>query len=324
MIPKRLSKGDEIRVIAPSNSLQSVGGFTANQAALKRLNDLGYQVTFGQNMTVMDCLNSSPIEARVADLHVAFLDDNVKAILAVTGGYNANELLPYLDFELIAKHPKIICGYSDFTSLANAITAKTGLVTYYGPSYIAFKLADQLGDYQVQNWQKVMTQGTDTVRLTASAQWSSDAWYLPDAKRDYHDNQWQTYAKGHVTGELVGGNLNTLYTLQGTSYQPNYDRKILLIECSDDSDRYDFSRNLAALLQSIRQPQALIIGRIPTDVDLDEEMLLYILAKFPILKTIPVLYNVNVGHTQPILTLPIGQTITVDATEKWVQIENDR
>ena len=79
---------------------------------------------------VMDCLNSSPIEARVADLHAAFLDDNVKAILAVTGGYNANELLPYLDFELIAKHPKIICGYSDFTSLANAITAKTGLVTF--------------------------------------------------------------------------------------------------------------------------------------------------------------------------------------------------
>ncbi|AUX11733.1 LD-carboxypeptidase [Latilactobacillus sakei] len=320
MIPKRLSKGDEIRVIAPSNSLQSVGGFGANQVAHKRLNDLGYQVTFGQNVMVMDCLNSSPIEARVADLHAAFLDDNVKAILAVTGGYNANELLPYLDFELIAKHPKIICGYSDFTSLANAITAKTGLVTYYGPSYIAFKLADQLGDYQVQNWQKVMTQGADPVRLTASAQWASDAWYLPDAKRDYYDNQWQTYTKGRVTGELVGGNLNTLYALQGTPYQPNYDRKILLLECSDDSDRYDFSRNLAALLQSIQQPRALIIGRVPTDVDLDEEMLLYILAKFPILKTIPVLYHVNVGHTQPILTLPIGQTITVDATEKWLQI----
>ncbi|UTC07039.1 hypothetical protein A4W77_03440 [Latilactobacillus curvatus] len=55
---------------------------------------LGYQVTFGQHVLVMDQFNSSPIEARIADLHAAFIDDNVKAILAVTGGYNSNELLP--------------------------------------------------------------------------------------------------------------------------------------------------------------------------------------------------------------------------------------
>ena len=58
------------------------------------------------------------------------------AIQTVIGGYTSNELLPYLDYELIAKNPKIICDFSDFTALANAITAQTGLVTYYGPAYI--------------------------------------------------------------------------------------------------------------------------------------------------------------------------------------------
>ena len=71
----------------------------------------------------------------------------------------------------------------------------------------------------------------------------------------------------------------------------------------------------------MEHPKALIIGRIPTDVALSETDLIAILNKFPILKTIPVLYNVNVGHTQPILTLPIGQSITVNATEGWLQIE---
>ncbi|WP_366519539.1 hypothetical protein [Latilactobacillus curvatus] len=121
----------------------------------------------------------------------------------------------------------------------------------------------------------------------------------------------------------MGGNLNTLYTLQGTAYQPDYNDQVLLIECSDGSDPFDFSRNLAALLQSMEHPKALIIGRIPTDVALSETDLIAILNKFPILKTIPVLYNVNVGHTQPILTLPIGQSITVNATEGWLQIEGD-
>ncbi|TJY24277.1 LD-carboxypeptidase [Latilactobacillus curvatus] len=321
MMPKRLSKGDEIRVIAPSNSLQSVGGYVANQPANDRLSALGYQVTFGQHVLIMDQFNSSPIEARIADLHAAFIDDNVKAILAVTGGYNSNELLPYIDFDLIASHPKIICGYSDFSALANAMTAKTGLITYYGPSYISFKLVDQLGDYQAHNWQKVMTQEAGPIRLAASKEWSSDAWYLPNAARDYQPNRWQSYTSGCVTGTLVGGNLNTLYTLQGTAYQPDYNDQVLLIECSDGSDPFDFSRNLAALLQSMEHPKALIIGRIPTDVALSETDLIAILNKFPILKTIPVLYNVNVGHTQPILTLPIGQSITVNATEGWLQIE---
>jgi microcin C7 resistance protein, putative len=76
----------------------------------------------------------------VADIHAAFADESVDAILATIGGFNCNELLPYLDFELIARNPKIFCGYSDTTALLSAIYSKTGMKTYMGPSYSSFKI----------------------------------------------------------------------------------------------------------------------------------------------------------------------------------------
>ena len=59
-------------------------------------------------------------------------------VIACLGGFNANQLLRHLDYDLIAKHPKILCGFSDITALINAIYSKTGLVTYHGPHYSTF------------------------------------------------------------------------------------------------------------------------------------------------------------------------------------------
>ena len=78
------------------------------------------------------------IASRVEDIHEAFLDPNVKMVITCLGGFNANQLLRYLDYDLIAKHPKIFCGYSDITALSNAIYARTGLVTYHGPHFSTF------------------------------------------------------------------------------------------------------------------------------------------------------------------------------------------
>jgi muramoyltetrapeptide carboxypeptidase LdcA involved in peptidoglycan recycling len=75
---------------------------------------------------------SSSIASRVEDIHAAFSDSNVRGILTVIGGFNSNQLLDSLDYELIKNNPKILCGYSDITALATAITAKTGLITYSG------------------------------------------------------------------------------------------------------------------------------------------------------------------------------------------------
>lgn len=129
-----------IRVLSPSDSIERIGGFEANLSAKERLEKLDFTVTFSEHYQEYDLLNSASISSRVADLHAAFADPSVDVILATIGGSNSNELLPYLDYDLIAKNPKIICGYSDTTALLNAIYAKTGLVTYMGPSYSSFKI----------------------------------------------------------------------------------------------------------------------------------------------------------------------------------------
>ncbi len=137
---KRLKKGDHIRVVSPSSSIERIGGFKANLAAKEKLEDLGFKLTFSEHYFENDIFDSAPIASRVADLEAAFADESVDAILTTIGGFNCNELLPYQDFDLIACHPKIFCGYSDTTALLNAIYAKTGMQTYMGPAYSSFKM----------------------------------------------------------------------------------------------------------------------------------------------------------------------------------------
>lgn len=157
LIPARLKQNDEIRIIAPSRTLDCVGGFATNQTAQEKLTQLGFKVTFGNHVSGMTLDGTNSISERIDDIHAAFSDPNVKAIQTVIGGFTSNELLPYLDFDLIANNPKIICGFSDFTALANAITAKTGLVTYYGPAYITLKMLDKAGVYQDNAFMQALT-----------------------------------------------------------------------------------------------------------------------------------------------------------------------
>lgn len=139
IIPNKLKKGDEIRVIAPSRSM-TILREDCIKIAVERLEKEGFKVTFGKN--VMDCFDKNyvcgSIEKRVKDLEEAFSDKNVKAILTVIGGFNSNQILPYINYDIIKENPKIICGYSDITILLDAIYTKTGLVTYYGPHFSSF------------------------------------------------------------------------------------------------------------------------------------------------------------------------------------------
>ena len=118
--PQKLKKGDEVRVIVLSTSLAVVSEETKN-IANKRLQDLGLKVSFGKHVNEIDDFLSTSIESRIEDLHDAFLDKNVKAVLTVLGGYNANQLLDYVDWDIIKNNPKILCGYSDISIFNNAI-----------------------------------------------------------------------------------------------------------------------------------------------------------------------------------------------------------
>ena len=137
MIANKLKLGDEIRVISPSRSRAEVWR-DAHHRAVDFWQNEGFYLSYSAHSEELDKYHSSSIASRVEDLHEAFLDPKVKMIITSLGGFNANQLLSYLNYDLIAKNPKIICGYSDITALLNSIYAKTGLITYYGPHYSTF------------------------------------------------------------------------------------------------------------------------------------------------------------------------------------------
>ena len=137
MFANKLKHGDEIRVIAPSRSLSIVKKDIYDKA-LAYLESQGFKITFSKNSREVNEFRSSDIKARVEDIHEAFNDKNVKMIITCIGGFNVNQILPYLDYDLIKENPKLLCGYSDITALLNAIYAKTGLVTYHGPHFSTF------------------------------------------------------------------------------------------------------------------------------------------------------------------------------------------
>ncbi|HEM3620154.1 TPA: LD-carboxypeptidase [Streptococcus suis] len=306
---KRLKKGDHIRVVSPSSSIESIGGFEANVAAKKKLEALGFRLSFSEHYFENDIFDSAPIASRVADLEAAFANETVDAILTTIGGFNCNELLPYLDFDLIAQNPKIFCGYSDTTALLNAIYAKTGMQTYMGPAYSSFKMREGQ-DYQTQAWLNAVTQ--DSFTLEPSEEWSSDAWYIPDAPRTFFPTEWKVYNPGQAFGVAIGGNLSTFALLHGTEFAPKPDKYILFLEEAEEDHYVEFTRHFAALLQVYPNPQAVLIGRFPKETEMTEEILLTILDKHPILKKVPVLYDLDFAHTQPLFTITIGGQVEID------------
>ena len=188
MIPEKLKVGDEVRIIAPSRTMAILKEDCIN-FAIKRLESLGLKISFAKHVNdfEQDYMCTNAID-RANDLNEAFRDENVKAILTVIGGFNSNQILKYLDFELIKNNPKIICGFSDITILLDAIYAKTGLVTYYGPHFSSFGMEKGF-DYTFEYFKKIFVENEREITINSSKQWSDDAWFLDQENRDFIDNQ---------------------------------------------------------------------------------------------------------------------------------------
>ncbi len=244
--PRRLRRGDQVRVISPACS---IGIIAERDLPTARLEELGLRVSFGAHVGERDAFDSSPIASRVADLHDVFADPGVAAILTVIGGYNANELLPHLDWNLIAANPKILCGYSDITVLQNAILARSGLVTYSGPHWSTFAMRDRIAPTLA--WFRAALFDAGDIALRPAESWSDDAWYLDQDDRhpQPNDGWWVLQPGGPVRGRIVGGNLCTLNLLQGTPFMPSLEGTVLFVEDDEESKPHHVARNLHSLLQ---------------------------------------------------------------------------
>lgn len=315
IIPPKLQSGDEVRIVAPSRGLKIIGE-DSRRIAAERFAAWGLKVTFGRHTTDdnWNMLGTSSVKDRVEDIMDAFRDKNVKAVFTVIGGFNSNQLLPHLDYEVIRQNPKIFCGFSDITALLNAIYAKTGLVTFSGPHYSSLGMLKGC-EYTVENAAKMLF-GSRENQILPSAEWSDDLWFIDQQNRNFikNDGYW-VIRGGQAEGKLLGGNLGTFDLLLGTSYRPAFEKEtILFVEDTGGSDIYSFDRNLQALLyqEDFKNVKALVIGRFQKDSKISREMLEFMLKSKSELDNMPIIANVDFGHTTPLLTLPIGGTAKVD------------
>ena len=315
MIPSKLKKGDEIRIIAPSRTMKLISE-EGKKLAEEKLKSLGFKVTYGKNIYESDEFDSSSVKSRVEDLHEAFRDKNVKAILTVIGGFNSNQILRYLDYNLIKKNPKIICGYSDITALNNAIYKKTGLVTYSGPHFSSFGMKKGF-DYSLDYFKKCLIEEKE-FEIKASKEWSDDKWYLDQEKREFmKNNGFLVINEGKAEGEIIGANLCTFNLLQGTEYMPNFKNNILFIEDDYESKPHHFDRDLQSLihLPDFNQIKGIVIGRFQKASEMTNEKLIKIIKTKKELNNIPVIANLDFGHTTPIFTFPIGGKVSISSNE---------
>lgn len=314
--PPKLKAGDTIRVIAPSCSMGIISE-SNRTLAVQALKNLGLSVTFGKHVDECDIMRSSSVESRLQDLHDAFADPDVRAILTVIGGHNSNQLLDGIDYNLISRNPKILCGFSDITALSNAIYHKTSLVTYSGVHFSSFAM--QKGFEYTQAFFKRMLFESAEILIEPSLTWSDDAWFLDQENRVFHENQgYWLLQPGEARGHIVGGNLSTLLLLHGTPYMPSLNDTILFLEADSITEGHcvpEFDRAFQSLIQQpdFNKVKGIVIGRFEEKFGMDLERLTFIIESKPELKNLPIIANADFGHTTPIFTFPIGGTATLHA-----------
>jgi len=315
--PKKLEIGDGVRVITPARSIAMPWiNEELQEIAKERFKKLGLILSFSKHVQEIDEFNSSSIQSRIEDLHEAFGDPAIKLVITVIGGFNSNQLLRYLNYDLIKNNPKILCGYSDITALTNAIYAKTGLVTYSGPQFFSF--GDKKGfDYSLEYFKKCLM-FEKPFELLPSAQWSDDRWANDQENRNFikNDGYW-VLNQGRARGTIIGGNQCTINLLHGTEYMPDISDSILFLEDDNEAHVATIDRDLQSI---VHQPgfntvRGIVFGRFQLKTGMTKDLLTKIVKTKKELDNLPIVANVDFGHTTPLITFPIGGEVEVVAEE---------
>ena len=298
------------KIIAPSSAFY----YNEQQFALavQRLADLGIDISYGKNIGRGGFMGSASIIERVDEIVDAFTNPKIDGIMAIIGGINSEELLDYIPWDIIAKNPKFFCGFSDITVLQNALLAKCDMVTFSGPHFSSFYMKHGF-DYTLENFKKALAGGEYAVQ--PSTQWANDKWWIEQENRTfYKNNGWKVINPGTANGRIIGGNLSSFAILQGTEYMPDFKNSVLFLEEStmqEEGTEATFQFFLRQLGGLIKQPgfdgvRGIAIGRFHTDAGVTDKHLEYIVESHPKLKNIPIIANLDFGHTVPIFTFPIG------------------
>lgn len=327
VLPPRLKKGSGIGIIAPADPVKNIHPDEIIQRGYDYLKNKGFKVIESKSAQESTHKHTAgSIELRVNDIHEFIKNDKVGCIMAYWGGFNTNQLLDYLDYDLIKNNPKIIIGYSDITALTTAITTKTGLVTFSGPSVISFAKPEPF-DYTWKYFEKMCIEPQKELAYKASPDYADDLYFLRD-DNDYRIKQTndglKIFKDGDARGEIVVGNLQTLLVLVGTEYLPDMKDKILFIEEDETSTPAHFDRFLMQCRQIgwLDKIKGLVIGRFTEHSKFDKDDSLEELLKIYFEDVgFPVLYNMDFGHSDPMITIPHGGVVSINSHKKEIIFE---
>ena len=247
--------------------------------------------------------------------------------MSTIGGLNSNSLLPYIDYETFQKNPKIMIGYSDTTALLLGIYAKTGIPTFYGPALVpSFGEFDPFVDCTYKYFaDTLLTDQHLPYNINQPLFWSDEFinWEEKTKEKDLRPNNWISIIGGKATGRIIGGNLNTIQGIWGSPYMPLIqDGDILFIEDSS-KDAATIERSFSSLKINgvFDKVSGIILGKHEQFDDCGTnrkpyEILLEVLQN----QKLPFLADFDCCHTHPMITLPIGIQVEMDATNKTIQI----
>jgi muramoyltetrapeptide carboxypeptidase len=265
---------------------------------------LGYEPSLGPNTGARHGYFAGTDEQRLADLNDALRDPSVAAVWCIRGGYGTTRILDRMDFDALAAHPKPLIGYSDITAILNAVTRRTGMVTFHAPMARAAMPAFSRWHFE---------------RVLASAEPPGRLGRLPEPPGVLlpQENRIARLHGGVAEGPLAGGNLTLLQCLVGTPHFPDLDGAILFLEDVGE-DLYRVDRMLAHLRMAgaLDRLAGVAVGRFTelkramTDgaLGFDEVLATYLL---PL--GIPVAYGFPIGHIDDQWTLPLGVRARLDA-----------
>ena len=294
ILPNKLNIGDTIGVVAPSDPLineniEEIG------LAKKIIEKKGFKVKFSKNLFSNTNGYSATALEKAEDINEMFLDKDVKMIWCAKGGQNSNSDLEYIDYEGIRKNPKIICGYSDITSLTNAIYKKTGLVTFSST-----------------NFKTTATDETDYSLNEALKRFVDMS-----LKLGLEDDEDMTINDGVAEGMLIGGNLSVICGLTCGKYALDFQDKIVFLEeFALESEPSLVSNHLYYMKQNgvFNKIKGLWLGSYEHESKISlEKLVLDTIGEnieFPIIKT-----N-YFGHIERKTAIPIGTKAIINTQNK--------
>ncbi len=298
--PTRLAPGDTVGLVLPASA-----EFEADDIAVAReqLELLGFKVVIGAHAYDRHGYFAGTDRDRADDLNRMFADDRIAGVVCYTGGWGSPRVLPYLDYDLIARKPKVLIGYSDITALLNAIHQRTGLVTFHGP--VGSSIFDL---YTQENFRRVVMTAEPAGTLAAPEK-------KPDVLID-RTNRILRLSSGKASGRLAGGNLTMLASTMGTPYEIDTRGAILFLEdIREDIYRIDRMLTQLALGNKFNEMNGLAFGRCTecgaskgSAFSLEDVLR----DRFGSLGK-PALSGLSFGHIEPKLTLPVGVMATLDA-----------